>query len=135
MLVTLIYLATQIKQANDLSRFNTIKDLMNQFNDLNKIVATDSALRQLLIKTGEISEDEREQIYNVAIMFCNVWVTIQVAYDSNQIDENLYAAGVKDVRVETHRWPNFRSAVEQWLSNYPEHAEREIFRSVADVGD
>jgi hypothetical protein len=134
-LVTLVYLATQIKQANNLSRFDTLKEIMNQFNHLNEMVVADPVLRQLLMKTGELSDDEREQLYVFAIMFCNVWVTIQIAYDNDQIDEEVYAAGAKDVRVEADRWPNFRPAVEQWLLNYPEHAEREIFNYVVGIKD
>jgi len=132
--VTLIYLATQIKQSNDLSRFNASKEIMNQFNDLNRMVVADSELRQLLMKNGSLSADEREHVYNFAMMFCNVWLSIQTAYDSGQIDENFYAAGAKDVQIEIDRWPNFRSAIERWLSNYPELAHYEIFRPAVGPG-
>ena len=33
-LVTLIYLATQIKQTNDISRFNTMREIMVSFDNL-----------------------------------------------------------------------------------------------------
>ena len=57
-------------------------------------------------------------------MFCNVWVT-------GQIEDEIYAACAKDVQIELPRWPTFRHAVEQWLSNYPEHKDRPIFQPVA----
>lgn len=132
-LLTLVYLATQIKQSNDISRFNASKEIMNQFNEINRLVATDSSIRHLLMKSGELSVDEREQLYNFAMMFCNIWQTIQSAYDSGQVDVEFYAAGKKDVLVEVDRWPNFRSAVEDWLSNYPEFSDLEIFRSLRDA--
>ena len=134
-LVTLVYLAAQIKRSNDLSRFNAVKELFRNFNDLHRQVGTDPTLRQLLMKTDELSADEREQLYTFALMYCNAWTSVQIAYDSNQIDAVLYAPAVKDVQVEIDRWPNFRSAVEQWLSNYPEHADREIFRPVVSPND
>ena len=80
--VTLFYLATQIKQSNDLGRFNATKESMNQFNHLNKMVVTDSELRQILMKSGDLSADEREVVYSFAMMYCAVWTTIQTAYDS-----------------------------------------------------
>ena len=126
--VTLFYLARQIRQSNELSRFSATRDLFNQLNELNRLVTTDSTLRQLLMKPGEISSDEREQIYNFAMMFCNVWISVQIAYDSGQIDKNLYAAGLKDVRVEMDRWPNFRPAVQRWMDSYPENAKHDIFQ-------
>jgi hypothetical protein len=127
--VTLVYLATQIKQSNDLSRFNASKEIMNQFNDLNKMVVADSELRKLLTKNDDLSADEREHVYNFAMMFCNVWTSIQTAFDSGQIGEDFYAAGARDIQIEIDRWPSFRPAIEQWLSNYPELAHYEIFRS------
>jgi hypothetical protein len=135
LLATLLYLSTQVKQSNNVSRFAASRDLVNQFNDLNRLVATDSTLRQVLMKTGELSADEREQLYNFAMMFCNVWRSAQVAYDSDQIEEALYAAGLKDVLIEIKRWPNFRGAVAQWLSNYPENAHHKIFRPVLSSSD
>ena len=125
--VTLAYLAAQIRQANDLARFNASKDLLNQFNDLNRIVATDSEVRRALMKPGELTDDEREQVYNVAMMFCNVWMSVQTAFDNGQVDENFYKAGAKDVHIEIDRFPNFGPAVETWLPNYPENFVHKIF--------
>ena len=129
-LITLIYLATQVRRSNELSRFNASKEVMNQFNDLNHLVTTDSSLRQLLMKEGQLTADEREQLCNFAMMFCNVWMSVQIAYDNDQIDKSLYDAGAKDVSIELARWPNFRSAAEQWLANYPENAHYEIMQPV-----
>lgn len=57
-LITLIYLATQVRRSNELSLFSASKEIVNQFNDLNRLVTTDSELRQLLKKTGELTPDE-----------------------------------------------------------------------------
>jgi hypothetical protein len=126
--VTLIYLANQIKQSNNLARFSGTKEIVNQFNKINQMVTTDSELRKVLAKTGDLSADEREQTYNFAMMFCAVWVSAQIAHDNHQLEDAVYAACAKDVEVELDRWPNFRQGVEQWLANYPENAHYPIFR-------
>lgn len=128
--VTLIYLATQVRQSNNLARFNATTEVINQFNELNKMVSTDHGLRKVLSKRKELTDDEREQVYNFAMMFCNVWVSAQIAHDNNQIDDEIYAACAKDVRIELVRWPTFQQAIEHWLSNYPEHNQRPIFQPV-----
>ncbi len=125
---TLLYLAIQIRRTNELSRFSATKEIMNQFNDLNRMVVSDSELRQLLQKNTALSADEQERIYNFAMMFCNIWASIQTAYDNGQVDEAFFAAGMKDVQIEIDRWPNFRSSIRRWLSNYPELAHYEIFQ-------
>ena len=134
-LVTLVYLATQVKQSNDLARFNASKELVNQFNEINRLVATDASLRRILAETGELSADEREQAYHFSIMFCNVWLSAQIAHDRNQIEESVYAACVQDVRVELERWPCFRAAAREWLSSYPQNAHHPIFRPVLEADD
>ena len=127
-LITLIYLAAQVKQSNNLARFTAMKEILNQFNHLNQMVATDSELRKVLAKTGDLSADEREQTYNFAMMFCAVWLSAQIAHDNHQLEDAVYAACAKDVEVELDRWPNFRQGVERWLANYPENAHYPIFR-------
>lgn len=127
-LITLIYLAAQVRHSNSLATFNGSRELMNQFNTLNHLVTTDSELRQTLMKTGDLSADEQERVYNFAMMFCNVWYSIQSAYDNGQIDRAFYLAGCKDVEVELDRWQCFRPAVERWLTNYPEIAQTPIFK-------
>ncbi|MCZ6657643.1 MAG: hypothetical protein O7C67_10130 [Gammaproteobacteria bacterium] len=73
--VLLIYLATQMKQTNSVSRFNTTREIMGQFDDLNRLYGTDSTIRQVLAKKGELSADESEQLYTFTLMYCNAWAT------------------------------------------------------------
>jgi len=129
-LITLIYLATQVRRSNELSRFNATKEIANQYNDLNKLLTTESELRQLLMKTEKLSEDENEQIYNFAVMFCNIWVSAQIAYDNDQIEKNVYKACARDVSIELERWRNFRPAVERWLNLYSEYENVEIMQPI-----
>jgi hypothetical protein len=132
--VTLIYLASQIKQSNNLARFTATKDVLNQFNHLNEMVATDTELRKVLAKTGDLSADEREQTYNFAMMYCAVWLSVQTAHDSQQLDDAFCEACADDVQVELDRWPNFGQGVEQWLANYPGTAHYPIFRPAVREG-
>jgi len=129
-LITLVYLAIQVRRSNELAYFNATNEVFKQFNDLNRLVITDTTLRQVLMKTEELTADENEQIYNFAMMFCNVWLSVQIAYDNDQIDKSTYQAGVQDVSIELARWPNFGPAVEQWICNYPEHENHKIMQSI-----
>lgn len=131
-MTTVAYLAIQVKRSNELSRFSSSRDLLNQFNELNRLVTTDSTLRAALMKADELNLDEEEQIYNFAMMFCNVWMSVQIAHDNGQIEPELYAAGAKDVLVEIDRWPNFRAAATQWIVNYPENHHVDIFQPIVE---
>ena len=129
-LPTLIYLATQIRQTNDISRFATTKDIISSFDNLNKMVVTDPALREVLHKTSELSRDENEQLYTFVNMFCNTWANCLTAYDNGLIERGLFETAKVDVEFELDRWPNFGPCVRLWLDRYPEWRESEIFSSL-----
>jgi len=55
-------------------------------------------------------------------MYCNIWLSVQTAYDNGQLSESFFAGFCDDVSVEIQRWPNFRRGVESWLAKYPQPA-------------
>ncbi len=126
-LITLLYLAAQVRQANVKATFETTREIMAQFNDLNRLYATDSSIRQVLLKEGDLSIEEEEQLYTYADMYCNAWTTAQFAFNQGQIDETVYTAVADDVHVALERWPSMRKKVEHWLHNYPRFRTYKIF--------
>ena len=126
-LLTLLYLATQIRQTNQMSRFNTTREVMGQFDDLNRLYATDPSIRAVLLKEDARSRQEDEQLYTFTLMYCNAWATAQIAFDQGQIYKPLFDSVLKDVEVEINRWPSIREPIDRWLSNYPDMKSYEIF--------
>lgn len=128
--VTLAYLAVQVRQTNKMARFETIREVMGQFNSLNLLYATDASLREVLLKEGELTGDQEEQVYAYVDSYCNAWATVQSAFDQGQIDAALFNGAVRDVDIAIKRWPGMRRAVDRWTRNYPELAGSEIFRAM-----
>jgi hypothetical protein len=118
-LITLIYLSLQVRKTNEMSKFDTSREVMASFDNLNKMVVTDASLRKVLHKMEELNLDEQEQLYNFVNMYCNTWVVIQTAHDNNLIDQAFYESGMKDVEFELERWPRFREYARLWLDRYP----------------
>lgn len=129
-LITLIYLSTQIRQANRVSRFSTSRDIMAQFNDQFRLYATDKSIRDVLLKEGELTQDENECLYNFALMYCNAWSTTQIAFDQDQIDEVILLSATKDIDHTLARWDNIHAPIRQWMIDYPELAQLAIFKDV-----
>ena len=105
-LLTLLYLATQVRQTNVISRFDTTKDIIQSFDNLNKMVVSDPVLRSVLHKNSELNNDENEQLYPFVNMFCNTWAICQTAYDNGLIGRGLFETVRIDVEFELQRWPN-----------------------------
>jgi hypothetical protein len=133
-LITLIYVAFQLKQTNDISRFDATKDIVNSFDSLNRIIVTDSSLRQVLQKNTELSQEENEQMYAFVNLFCNTWLMCQSAYDSRLIKRDFFLAATGDVPLALERWPSFRPFVVLWLDRFPHFKEYEIFSLLKQNG-
>lgn len=126
-IVTIAYLAAQIRQSNMISKTSTVTELQARFDAINATIVNNPELRTSLTKESPLTDDEREQVYSFAHMSINVWASVQNAYDNEQIDRDIYTVMISDVRVATQRWPNFREAVDQFLSHYPESKGLEIW--------
>jgi hypothetical protein len=118
-LVTLIYLSSQIRLSNRVSRFDTMTALMEKFDSLNLHISNDPDLRQALMKKGQLSADEEEQLYSFVNMFCNTWTMAQTAKDEGLIDEDYFLGLKRDVTYEIERFANFGKFVKRWLDTYP----------------
>jgi len=133
--ITLLYLVKQLKHAESNSPSGASESLLRGFDELNRMVVTDASLRAVLVKEDELTPSEDEQLYTFAMMYCNIWLSAQTAYDNGQISEELYAGASKDVRIELERWPKMRRGVELWLARYPEVGGADIFRPALEQDD
>ena len=113
-----------------MASFETTREIMAQFNDLNRLYVTDSSIRHVLLKEGDLSKEEEEQLYSYTDMFCNAWATAQFAFNQGQIDEAVYTGVTDDVQVTLVRWPSMRKKVERWLRNYPKFRTYKIFDGI-----
>lgn len=129
--LTLLYLAAQIRQANKMAHFETTREVIAQFNACNHLIVTDATIREVLLKEGELSSDEAEQLYSYVDMYCNAWGTTQIAFDQGLVDESIWAGVIRDAEVTMNRWPNMRQTVENWLNNYPDFKDFELFRTIS----
>jgi hypothetical protein len=49
-------------------------------------------------------------------MYCNIWLSVQTAYNNGQISEDFHAGASQDVSIELQRWPNMRRGGRLMLS-------------------
>jgi hypothetical protein len=127
-LITLVYLARQLSHTQSSSQLDATDRLIRSFDEINRIIVTDASLREVLVKEGELTPAESLQLYQFAVLYCNVWISAQSAYDSGQIARTLYADAARDVQVELERWPKLREPINVWLERYPGVSDTPIFR-------
>jgi len=126
-LASLIAIYYQIRQTNRISRYNSTNSLIGQWDRLNELLVTHRDLRLVLNKTKPLSEEETAQVNTYANMNCNIWIMVQIAFDSGELVLDIYEGGVQNVQVEIERWRNFGPAIKTWMANYPVQAAFPIF--------
>jgi hypothetical protein len=124
--ITLIYLAKELNHTKSSSQLSASDRLIAGFDQINRLVVTDSSVREVLVSEGELSAADSEQLYTFAVLYCNMWFSAQNAYDNGQIPDDLYIGAAKDVTVELERFPNLREPIELWLQRYPEVSDSPI---------
>ena len=129
-IVSLIYLALELRQSNQIARFTAARELMTRFNEINSILLKDQSLREILAKKEKLTDDEEEKLYVFADFIMDVWISVQEARNNELIKEEVYLGMTKDVEIVLSRWPKIRHPIELWLSRYPEAIHYQVFDTV-----
>ena len=125
--VTLGYLAVQVRQNNQISRFGTAKDIFYKFDTLNDRLVADPELRDALLTSDALTEEQEDILYSWANSWANTWIICQTAHDNGLIDDGVFLTAKEDVSVETKRWRNFKPFLIRFLDNFPEFRNYDIF--------
>lgn len=120
---TLIYLATQVRQTNNIALYSSQKELLGAYNEINILIATDSSIRETLLKKEELSEHEEKQIYAFAMLLGATWTSAESGFKNGQVWEQTYLVLAKDVTMQMEQWPTLRRPLNLWLENHPDIAK------------
>jgi len=118
-IATLVYLSIQIRQTNNIALYNAQKGVYAGYDEINKIVATDSSIRAVLIKTDKLSANEETQIYALAMIYAALWMSAEQGVKHGQIWKETYLTIARDVSNQLEQWPALRQSLNQWLDKYP----------------
>ena len=132
-IATLLYLAKQLSHAVDTSSSAATDRALRGFDEINRLIVSDGSLRETLLKESPLTASESEQYFQLVVLYCNIWISVQSEYDSGQISEDLYNAAAADVQVEIDRWPRFKEFGELWLERFPQVGKGAIFEPLRKV--
>ena len=137
--VTLLYLAKQISQANRISIVTGARELQQKYADFYTLVATDPDIKSLVTRLRDPnyvvqSEEEEEQIESFTLLLLGIWQASAIAYEQGQIDKSMYGVYRDDVEVKLSKWPGLRPHAIAILLKYPDAAAHEIFSNLYQEG-
>ena len=123
-IITLIYLARQIVQANRIGRASVVRELQQRYHELYELVASDIGVAELAAKLTDPdyraqSEVEEQRLQNLAGMVAGMYFSAQTAYDQGQMGEDVYQIYCEDVTARLVQWPALKSYLQKVIGRWP----------------
>ena len=131
--VTLLYLAKQILQTNQIAKSAVARELQERYAEIYALLATDPNIQDLVTRLRDPeyvvqSEQEEEQIEGFCLLLLGTWLTTGIAYEQGQMDLKQYRMYRDDVGVKLTKWPGIVPHVKRIITNYPDGASFDIFK-------
>ncbi len=135
--VTLLYVAKQIVQTNQIAKAAVARELQDKYAEVYSLLATDRSIQDLVTRLRDPeyvvqSEQEEEQIEGFCTLLLGVWLTTGIAYEQDQIDPKQYRMYREDVAVKFTKWPGMVPHAKRILKRYSDAEEFDIFKNLYD---
>ena len=128
-LITLIYLATQIKQSNRIGITASEADFRMMAQAFNRSIVElpeGTFLDNLLEKDPDFTPAQRLKAIQLARSLWNLWAFADSSYRNNLIDELAYQATIDDIRVAFDEAPGLAVGIKYLAEQYETHKYAEI---------
>ena len=134
---TLLYLAKQIVQTNQIAKAAVARELQEQYAGIYTLLATDPTIQDLVTRLRDPgyvvqSEQEEEQIEGFITLLLGVWLTTGIAYEQGQIELKQYRMYRDDIGVKLSKWPGLVPHAKRIIRKYPDGAGFDIFKELYD---
>ena len=127
--VTLVYLAVQIRASTLQARATMVHSIVESFNGSHHVVMQNPQIAEVYakIRTGEeLTAAEAVQWESCVNRIFNTYSSIQRAYDTGQIDQHYYETCCIDVARSSVQY-GWADSMRELLSHFPDEASLEIF--------
>src|SRR5215471_4643576 len=122
-LVTLIYLARQIRESNMLANSTMANEITMNFAEFNEVVLSNPHVASLLFKLREpkceVTGVESVELHHLAERLFNIWIQGQIAYDNGHLTADILAAMKNHVKQTMETYPGLEPAFRNMLAYAP----------------
>jgi hypothetical protein len=122
-LVTLIYLARQIRESNMLANSTMANEITMNFAEFNEVVLSNPHVASLLLKLREPNCEvvgvESVELHHLAERLFNIWIQGQIAYDNGHLTGDILSAMKNHVKQTMETYPGLQPAFRNMLAYAP----------------
>ena len=135
--VSLLYLTTQVKQANRQSASDAGFAFLSELNRLNDFVFTDPEGASIVVKLksdAELTAEEQVKVEAFTDRAINTWYSAEVSYRKGIFDQDLFDDVLDDVKRYLRMYPGLRKYLLAELNQYTAAKDLQVFIPVFDKG-
>ena len=133
--VSLIYVAAQVRQSTRQAATDTGFGLMSEFSRVDELILTTPEMIALMVKlesNEELTNEERKRSEHFALRLMNNWMGAEIAHQNGLLDPGLYEDMIGDARHNITSYPQLKNILLELFENYPNIKEMNIFRVAFD---
>ena len=111
--LSLLLLSYELNQSNRVTTASSIRDLLQNYNDLNLLILEDESIAELFVslKSREVTdhtEVEKERIQAAMHQMVNTWDMINAAHREGLIPRSTYENNIKEARRQLQEYPGMK---------------------------
>ena len=134
--VSLLLVAYQIRQANQIAQATTTYEIVRDINQFNDMGITDPVFADLLVQLGKEdfapSETQTRQAQLLAYRFLNAWVTQEIAFRNGLFTEGQFSLTKNDVVTVMDDYPALLPYWRAAMRNQPEFANYDAMQPLVE---
>lgn len=133
-LVTLFYLAQQIRQSNKIAKASSEVSIRNSFSAINTLLGENRELVEIAVKMEDtdchLSKVEYLRIRSLLLQLTNVWISVEAAYENGMASKNSFEHIFDDITQLTTNWPATKPILLNIIAAYPSQGKSEIYKAI-----
>jgi len=133
--VSLLYLTTQVKQANRQSASDAGFAFISELNHMNDFVFTDPDGASIVVKLksdAALTAEEQVKVEAFTDRSINTWYSAEVSYRNGILDQSMFDDVLDDVKRHLRMYPGLRKYLLDELNQFTFAKDMQVFIPVFD---
>jgi len=137
-IVSLLFVAFQIQQANRIARVTTEYEIRNNRSEWQAIFLENPELTEFMVRVAaqpnsieEMRETDRRRAYIFALRGIETWAAAETAYANDMLSRETYEYILADIDNTIRYQPGLHFFLDLILIDYPSLADSDIGRRIA----
>ncbi len=131
---SLLVVAYEIRQTNQIAIVTAEIELRNNYSALNELMAADTELTALLVRLADpeyqTTPAEDIRLRSFAFRFLNIWIASEIAFQNGMLPEPSFQIVLDDVVFGMKNFPSFHRYYQEILDNFTGWSGTEVVKTI-----